>query len=66
MWGDKDWYKNYLKALAPKLEVGGCFTVHNALNTAMEGIREFLDYVKGLSNFKTTITSFTYLFNDSY
>jgi predicted O-methyltransferase YrrM len=52
---DKDWYKNYFTALAPKLEVGGCFTAHNARNTGMEGIREFIDYVKGLPNFKTTI-----------
>jgi len=52
---DKDWSKNYFMALAPKLEVGGCFTVHNARNTGMRGIREFLDYVKGLPNFKTTI-----------
>ncbi len=52
---DKDWYKNYFIALAPKLEVGGCFTAHNATDTGMEGIREFLDYVKGLPNFKTTI-----------
>jgi predicted O-methyltransferase YrrM len=52
---DKDWYKNYFIALAPKLEVGGCFTAHNASNTGMEGIREFLDYEKSLPNFKTTI-----------
>ena len=52
---DKDWYKNYFIALAPKLEVGGCFTAHNASNTAMSGIAEFLNYVKGLPNFKTTI-----------
>jgi predicted O-methyltransferase YrrM len=52
---DKDWYKNYFMALAPKLEVGGCFTAHNASNTGMGGIREFLDYAKGLPNFKTTI-----------
>ena len=52
---DKDWYKNYFIALAPKLEVGGCFTAHNASNTGSEGIREFIDYVKGLANFKTTI-----------
>ena len=50
---DKDWYKNYFISLAPKLEVGGCFTAHNASNTGMEGVREFLDYVKGLPNFKT-------------
>ena len=52
---DKNWYKNYFIALAPKLEVGGCFTAHNATNTGSEGIRKFIDYVKGLPNFKTTI-----------
>jgi predicted O-methyltransferase YrrM len=52
---DKDWSKNYFTALAPKLEIGGCFTAHNARNTGMKGIKEFLDYVKGLPNFKTTI-----------
>ena len=52
---DKDWYRNYFIALAPKLEVGGCFTAHNASSTGMRGIAEFLDYVKGLPNFKTTI-----------
>jgi len=52
---DKDWYKNYFLALAPKLEVGGCFTAHNGSNTGMEGIREFIDYVTNLPNFKTTI-----------
>ena len=52
---DKDWYKNYFIALAPKIESGGCFTAHNASNLGMAGIREFLDYVKGLPNFRTTI-----------
>ena len=52
---DKEWSKNYFTALAPKLEIGGCFTAHNARNTGMKGMREFLDYVKGLPNFKTTI-----------
>jgi caffeoyl-CoA O-methyltransferase len=52
---DKDWSKNYFTALSPKLEVGGCFTAHNARNTGMNGINEFIDYVKGLPNFKTTI-----------
>ena len=52
---DKDWYKNYFIALAPKLEIGGCFTAHNARNNWSEGIGEFIDYVKGLPNFKTTI-----------
>jgi predicted O-methyltransferase YrrM len=52
---DKDWSKNYFTALAPKLEVGGCFTAHNARNKWSKGIREFIDYVKGLPHFKTTI-----------
>ena len=52
---DKEWYKNYFMALAPKLEVGGCFTAHNVLWNYDKGIREFVDYVKGLSNFETRI-----------
>ncbi|MEE9167590.1 MAG: class I SAM-dependent methyltransferase [Candidatus Neomarinimicrobiota bacterium] len=52
---DKDWYKNYLVALLPKLEEGGCFTAHNVLNSRWSGIREFLDYLKSLPNLETTI-----------
>src|SRR5512144_2381647 len=26
---DKEWYRNYLDAMLPKLEVGGCFATHN-------------------------------------
>ncbi len=50
---DKYWYKNYFIAMDPKLEVGGCFTAHN---TAMRvnGIRDFLEYVESLDNYKTT------------
>ena len=51
---DKDWYKNYFIALAPKLEVGGCFTAHNVASH-WGGIQEFLDYVQSLPNFATTI-----------
>jgi caffeoyl-CoA O-methyltransferase len=51
---DKDWYKNYFIALAPKLEVGGCFTAHNA-SGGYSGIREFLKYVQSLPNFETMI-----------
>jgi len=51
---DKDWYKNYFMALAPKLEVGGCFTAHNVASS-WGGINEYLDYVKSRPNFETTI-----------
>jgi predicted O-methyltransferase YrrM len=51
---DKYWYKNYFIAMDPKLKVGGCFTAHN---TAMRdtGISEFMDYIKNLNNYSTTI-----------
>jgi predicted O-methyltransferase YrrM len=52
---DKGWYTNYFKALAPKLEVGGCFTAHNARNTGIAGVREYLEYITNLPHFKTTI-----------
>ena len=51
---DKGWYKNYFVDIEPKLKVGGCFTAHNVSNP-YGGIKEFLDYVKSLPNFKTTI-----------
>jgi caffeoyl-CoA O-methyltransferase len=51
---DKDWYKNYFIALAPKLEVGGCFTAHNVASH-WGGIQAFLDYVQSRPNFTTTI-----------
>lgn len=51
---DKDWYKQYLEAVLPKLEVGGCFTAHN-VSMRMRGIREFLDYLHGLPQLETTI-----------
>ena len=38
----------------PKLEKGGCFTAHNVSNR-YGGTKEFLDYVKNLPNYKTTI-----------
>ena len=52
---DKEWYKNYFIALAPKLEVGGCFAAHNASADYIKGIAAFLEYVQSLSNFETTI-----------
>ena len=54
---DKDWYTKYFNALAPKLVIGGCFTAHNARNTSMRGIGEFIDTVKSRPDFKTTINT---------
>ena len=52
---DKDGYKNYFMALAPKLKVGGCFTAHNVSWTGDSGIKAFLDYVGSLPDFETRI-----------
>lgn len=51
---DKGWYIQYFKDVDPKLKPGGCFTAHNVLN-GYGGTREFVDYVSGLDNYKTTI-----------
>jgi len=51
---DKYWYKNYFIAMDPKLKVNGCFTAHNTLMRA-NGIKEFLEYINGLENYKTTL-----------
>jgi len=48
---DKGWYVQYFKDLDPKLEVGGCFTAHNVRWSG----RGFLDHVKALSNYRTTV-----------
>lgn len=51
---DKGWYKNYLIAVLPKLETGGCFTAHN-VTSRYGGIQKFLEYVESLPNLETTI-----------
>ena len=54
---DKGWYKNYLIAVLPKLEVGGCYTAHNVSGRRrgrMWGIGEFVDYLESLPNMETT------------
>ncbi|WP_436415922.1 O-methyltransferase [Petrimonas sp.] len=50
---DKDWYKNYFIAMAPKLVKGGCFTAHNT-NMRSGSIREFLEYAENHKDFTTT------------
>lgn len=53
---DKDWYENYFKMLLPKLVAGGCFAAHNVLNLEfMHGVKEFLDYARGLPEIETTV-----------
>ena len=54
---DKDWYKNYLEAVLPKLAVGGCFAAHNISERGWGGgySREFLQYARSLPFLETTV-----------
>jgi len=54
---DKGWYKNYLIAVLPKLEVDGCFAAHNVYGRRgrhQPGIQEFVDYLESLPYMETT------------
>jgi len=53
---DKDWYKNYLEAVLPKLAVGGCFAAHNISERGWGGYsREFLQYARSIPYLETTV-----------
>jgi predicted O-methyltransferase YrrM len=59
---DKDWYKNYFIDVDPKLITGGCFTAHNisaggGRGGYRSGQAEFLEYVKSLKNYETTVNT---------
>jgi caffeoyl-CoA O-methyltransferase len=64
---DKDWYKNYFIDVDPKLKVGGCFTAHNISvprqggpgggRGGYGGQSVFLEYIKSLKNYETTVNS---------
>jgi predicted O-methyltransferase YrrM len=54
---DKDWYRNYLVAVWPKLVPGGCFTAHNVAGRAGGGIGEFLTHLKTLPDAETTFAA---------
>lgn len=51
---DKEWYMPYFKDVDKKLTVGGCYTAHNVTDP-FGGIKEFLDYIRSLPNYETTI-----------
>jgi caffeoyl-CoA O-methyltransferase len=56
---DKNWYKNYFEAVAPKLVVGGCYTTHNVSDSRRSGfgLGDYVDYLKGLKNFQTSFNN---------
>ena len=54
---DKDWYKNYLVAVLPKLVVGGCYATHNVGRGGRRGggSDDYLMYLQSLPNLETTV-----------
>lgn len=59
---DKEWYKQYFIDVAPKLKVGGSYTAHNISSRRRGfshggGSQEFIEYVRSLSNYETSINS---------
>jgi caffeoyl-CoA O-methyltransferase len=57
---DKNWYKNYLIAVLPKLEVDGCYTTHNVSMGRYRrggGSGDYMDYLLSLPNLETTVDS---------
>jgi predicted O-methyltransferase YrrM len=65
---DKNWYENYLKAVLPKLTVGGCFTAHNVSDYSGSGwgrrgrggfgrggTNSFLEFARSISNLDTKV-----------
>jgi caffeoyl-CoA O-methyltransferase len=56
---DKEWYKNYFIDVDPKLTAGGCFTAHNISDRGHRygGQGVFLEYIRSLKNYETTVNS---------
>jgi len=60
---DKEWYKNYFVDIDPKLKVGGCFVSHNVSERGRGGNRGYggpalyLEYVRSLDNYETTVNN---------
>jgi len=57
---DKEWYTNYVKAIIPKLEAGGCIAAHNVYERrggwgGYGGTGDYFDYMKSLPEFETQI-----------
>ena len=63
---DKEWYANYLKAVLPKIPVGGCFAAHNVSENTGWGGRgrggfgrgsggAFLEFARSFPNLDTKV-----------
>lgn len=55
---DKEWYRNYLDAALPKLQVGGCYTTHNVSSGGWGrrggGNGDYVTYLLAVPGLETT------------
>jgi predicted O-methyltransferase YrrM len=54
---DKGWYTNYLKAVLPKLQVGGCYLTHNVSAGRRGWNSEYLEFLLRVPELETTLDS---------
>jgi caffeoyl-CoA O-methyltransferase len=65
---DKDWYKNYLKSVLPKISAGGCFAAHNVTEGFGRGrgggyrrgfgggySDDYLEFARSITSLETTV-----------
>lgn len=51
---DKNWLTNYIKAVLPKLDKGGCFVAHNVSDlNRTPGIAEFIKFIENEPGLRT-------------
>ena len=52
---DKDWYIQYFKDVAPKMNPGGCVAAHNVLRHGGANIEQYIRFVQSAEGFSTDI-----------
>ncbi|MFH1762865.1 MAG: class I SAM-dependent methyltransferase, partial [Gemmatimonadota bacterium] len=52
---DKDWYTRYVRAVLPKVAVGGCISAHNVAGRRTGWVKDFLDALESTPNLETEI-----------
>jgi predicted O-methyltransferase YrrM len=53
---DKSWYRNYFRAVDPKLEAGGCYVSHNVSESGtFWDSDEYLEFLRSLPNYETSV-----------
>ena len=54
---DKGWYRKYFLAIDPKLKNNGCYTTHNVSDRRGGWNHDYLEFLRGLDRYETTVNS---------